>query len=214
MSSVDSLEHYFKARAEAVSTILEIMTAPEEVLEYAVHLCESKKPCQALMSGSNMDLSDKGEELTTLKRPKKIAAPALPKSLQRELNHLCESQGIIFITQGLRDHLSGIDIGITYADWGIAETGTIIMDSSNEDVRLASMISDIHIAMLPIHRIRESLFDLEKDLRVSMKDAPNYTAFITGASRTADIERVLTLGVHGPLELHIILLEGSGGKKP
>jgi hypothetical protein len=101
----------------------------------------------------------------------------LPKTLQREFKHLCESQGITFITQGLRDHFSGIDIGITYADWGIAETGTIIMDSSNEDVSLASMISDVHIAMLAIHRICKSLFDLEKDLRVSMKDAPNYTAF-------------------------------------
>lgn len=40
-----------------------------------------------------------------------------------------------------------------------------------------------------------------------MKKTPNYLAFITGASRTADIERVLALGVHGPLELHILILE-------
>jgi L-lactate dehydrogenase complex protein LldG len=39
------------------------------------------------------------------------------------------------------------------------------------------------------------------------KDGPAYVAFVTGASRTADIERVLAIGVHGPLEMHILLLE-------
>jgi len=214
MSSVDSLVHNFRAKAEAVSTILKVMAAPVKALEYAVQMCEDKEPCQTMVSGSSTDPSNKAEELATQKLPKTIAGPALPKTQQKILKHLCESRGITFITQGLRDHLFGIDLGITYADWGIAETGTIIMDSSNEDVRLATMISDVHVAMLPIHRIRKSFIDLETELRVTMEDTPNYTAFITGASRTADIERILTLGVHGPLELHIILLKGSCGKKP
>ena len=69
------------------------------------------------------------------------------------------------------------------------------------------MICETHVAILPRERLRESSYDVEADLVGYMQQPPNYTAFITGASRTADIERVLALGVHGPLELHILILE-------
>jgi L-lactate dehydrogenase complex protein LldG len=82
-----------------------------------------------------------------------------------------------------------------------------VIDSSSEDVRLATMISEVHVAVLPAGRIRKTSYDLEAELRDRFGTAPNYYAFITGASRTADIERVLALGVHGPLELHILVLE-------
>ena len=81
MSSVDSMVHNFRAQAEAVSTILEVMAAPVKALEYAVQLCEGKEPCQLLVSGSSADPSNKAEELASQKLPKIIAAPALPKTL-------------------------------------------------------------------------------------------------------------------------------------
>jgi L-lactate dehydrogenase complex protein LldG len=49
--------------------------------------------------------------------------------------------------------------------------------------------------------------ELESELREGMKSAPRYVSFISGASRTADIERVLTIGVHGPQELHLLILD-------
>jgi L-lactate dehydrogenase complex protein LldG len=68
------------------------------------------------------------------------------------------------------------------------------------------MISELHVAVLPVSRLVQTAFDFEAEFRERLKLSPNYYAFITGASRTADIERVLALGVHGPLELHILLL--------
>ena len=88
-----------------------------------------------------------------------------------------------------------------------AETGTLVINSTSEDLRLATMISDIHLAILPTSRIKKDDLDLTSELHKLLADPKNFTAFITGPSRTADIERVLAIGVHGPLELHILLLE-------
>ncbi len=116
-------------------------------------------------------------------------------------------RGLTLVDSGLRDHLAGIDMGFTIVDYGIAETGTLVLNCPGEELRLATMISEVHVAVLPISKIRKSAYDLEPELTEMMKTSPDYTAFITGASRTADIERVLALGVHGPLELHILLME-------
>jgi L-lactate dehydrogenase complex protein LldG len=107
----------------------------------------------------------------------------------------------------MRDYVAGVDIGFTVADRAIAETGTMVFNSDSEDLRLATMVSEIHAALVPVSRIAPTAVAIAPELRKAFSGAPNYTAFVTGASRTADIERVLTLGVHGPLELHIYLWE-------
>ncbi|MGD9018559.1 MAG: lactate utilization protein [Desulfobacterales bacterium] len=209
MGSPIELTTAFKAAAEKVSAIVSTVPSVKDAIAYTVDLCEKKEACQLLASGCEAPLSIDAEALCDQKQKKWIAAPALHGDDSRLLEDLCKDRGIGMTHGSLRGHLSGIDIGFTIADYGIAETGTLVIDSSDEALRLATMVSEIHVAALPMSRIRETAVDLEPELMVLMGSSPNYTAFITGASRTADIERVLALGVHGPLELHILVMEDA-----
>lgn len=199
----------FRENAEAVSAVVRTVASPREAMAYAVDLCDRKEACQLLAAGCEESLSPPAADLCETKQAKTIAAPGLAAPEQEILSGLSDARGIRLVDHALRRHLAGIDIGLTYADFGIAETGTLVIDSRSEDLRLATMISEIHIAVLPLSRLRESSYEVEADLRARMGRAPDYTAFITGASRTADIERVLALGVHGPLELHILIREDA-----
>jgi len=136
-----------------------------------------------------------------------IAAPGWDAESRAALQADCRRAGLELLGENLRERAAAIHTGLTRADWGIADTGTLVLDSSSEDLRLATMLSETHIAVLPLSRLRATATDLEPEMNRLMQSPSNYLAFITGASRTADIERVLTLGVHGPLELHLLLLK-------
>jgi len=99
-------------------------------------------------------------------------------------------------------------IGITQMDWGIANTGTLAQDSSAVAQRLASALTWIHIALVPTNSI---LKDLPALLSKTNSAKNGYLALITGPSRTADIERVLAIGVHGPERLIIVAVDELGG---
>ena len=209
MQQADLIDQ-FTQRAEAVSAIVTPVQDMGQALAQAVSICTQKQACQILASGCNLDLSAKAEDLCALKNWEKIiAAPDLDDKNLAILKGLCADNNIALITQGLHEHLGGIDLGLSTADFGLAETGSIVQNSASEDLRLATMISEIHVALLPASRIYATSFDLEHQLKAFFSADAGYLAFITGASRTADIERVLTLGVHGPLELQVMILMDS-----
>ena len=200
----------FEEKAGLVSAIVSHVTSLEQAFAYTVDLCAKKEACQILSSGCEEALSSKADDLCQLKEWGKIvAAPALSPENMEQLIPLAKKQGISVIKEDMRQQLGGVDIGLTLCDFGIAETGTLVLDSSSEELRLATMLSEVHVAIIPASRIVASANDITEELKEMMRKNPNYLAFITGASRTADIERVLALGVHGPLDLHILILEDN-----
>lgn len=106
------------------------------------------------------------------------------------------------------------DWGVSRAVCGVAETGSIIVHVDPPDARLTTMLPPVHAALLADTAIVESLQDgllvtRDRILRLQREGRPSYLSWVTGPSRTADIERVLTIGVHGPKELHVILVAGE-----
>ncbi|SDL09246.1 L-lactate dehydrogenase complex protein LldG [Maridesulfovibrio ferrireducens] len=196
----------FTEKAGLVSAIVSEVSSLDEAFQYTIDLCGKKEACKLLVSGCEEGLSAKAGALCETKTGKTIAAPALNKKQFSSLGKLCSENGFDLLKDGLRKYLGGIDIGFTVVDHGIAETGTLVLKSRSEELRIATMISEVHVAVLPKSKIVGTSYELESFLEECMR-AADYTAFITGASRTADIERVLAIGVHGPLELHILLLE-------
>lgn len=170
-------------KAVAVGTIVHEISSVSDALQYAVDL-------------------NKEKNLKTL------ACPGLDSEDQDRLLDLCNSANLDLLEEPLRNQASSIDTSLTWVNYGIADTGTLMLASDSEEIRIATMLAKIHIAMLPVSKIRLDTGSIEAALNdILKKDSASYTAFITGPSRTADIERVLAIGVHGPVELHLLLIK-------
>jgi L-lactate dehydrogenase complex protein LldG len=107
-----------------------------------------------------------------------------------------------------RDIAAESRVGISEFDWALAATGTIAQDATDPRLRLASMLPEVHVALFPSSRL---LPDLDALLERVDPVRARYLACVTGPSRTADIERVLTIGVHGPRKLVVIAVDGEIG---
>lgn len=97
-------------------------------------------------------------------------------------------------------------VGISQMDWALADTGTLVQDATAVEQRLVSTLPQVHVAIIGAGRI---LPDMGAVLGRIRPEKAGYLSMITGPSRTADIERVLTIGVHGPERLVILFMEGS-----
>ena len=98
-----------------------------------------------------------------------------------------------------------LDIGITLGEFGVGETGSICVDNYAYEARIASMLPLINIIFMPKNYIVNNMQDAFDVLaKVFWK---GYSGFVTGPSRISDIERVLTLGVHGPSRVILFAIE-------
>lgn len=104
-----------------------------------------------------------------------------------------------------RQRLFACDAGLSAAQWGIAESGTLVLESAAERHRLVSLVPPVHVAVLLGSTILPGLGDALEALDGAA--ASRAVTLITGPSRTADIELELVVGVHGPRALHVVVLE-------
>jgi L-lactate dehydrogenase complex protein LldG len=130
--------------------------------------------------------------------------PFLSGMNKAELNRKVPGLDFTVSRQAAADSL----VGISEMDWALADTGSLVADQTAVEQRLASTLPQVHIAIIGTDRI---LPDKVAMLGKIDPRSSRYIAFITGPSRTADIERVLTIGVHGPKRLVIVFVDEAGG---
>jgi len=170
--------------------------------------------------------TDLGEWIIQLagERPSHIIAPAIHKTREeiaqlfsRVVGHPVpdDTASLVAVArEKLRDSFLKADIGITGGNILIAETGTLVLVTNEGNADLATSVPPVHIAIVGIEKLVPSLDDAVAVLKLLARSATgqkitSYTQFITGPSRSADIELKTQIGVHGPKELHFVLVDNG-----
>ncbi len=113
--------------------------------------------------------------------------------------------------EALRQEMAQAGLGITGADYAVAETGSVVVLPRQGLSRLVSLVPPVHLAVVRPQDLVATLDDVfllrRLEYHKSSGEMGSYLNFITGPSRTADIEQTLVVGVHGPREVHLVLLE-------
>ncbi|MBI3979801.1 MAG: LUD domain-containing protein [Chloroflexi bacterium] len=170
--------------------------------------------------------TDLGEWIIQLagERPSHLIAPAIHKTREEVAELFSRHTGMVqppeveklvkVARRELRRAFVEADMGITGANIAIASTGTLVLVTNEGNGRLVSTLPRLHVALLGVEKIVPDLDDATAILKVLARNATGqklstYVSFTTGPSRTGDIELSLTTGVHGPEEVHIVLLDNG-----
>lgn len=138
-----------------------------------------------------------------------LLVPSFASGSHFKLKSVLKKAGVAVETDNFRSVAAQAEGGITGVNFAIADTGTLVLESTSEDIRLATTLPPKQFALLdPKKVVADGLKAVEPLRQLHQRDPRNYIAYVTGPSRTADIERVLTIGVHGPKELFILLVPG------
>ncbi|HEX5417448.1 MAG TPA: LUD domain-containing protein [Chloroflexota bacterium] len=174
--------------------------------------------------------TDLGEWIIQLahEHPSHILAPALHKTKEqiaeiigkevgRDLSKATPQEITAVAREALRESFIRADMGITGANIAIASTGTIVLVTNEGNGRLVSTLPPIHVAVVGVEKIVPTLDEATEVLKLLAPSATGqklsvYTSFTTGPSRSADIELSLSIGVHGPKEVHIVLVDNGRWK--
>jgi L-lactate dehydrogenase complex protein LldG len=183
---ISPLFNTFKTRAEAVSAEVHHVTTKAEALDFILAFLRTENVSgvhQSRAVWANGSLLD-GVDRQRLAEQ----APGLTFEVTREAAEASK-------------------IGISQLEWAISDTGTLVTDAAPVERRLVSTLPVIHVAVVATDAIQP---DMPAALARIHPSRSGYISMITGPSRTADIERVLTIGVHGPSRLVILFVDELG----
>jgi len=143
---------------------------------------------------------------------KKAVAVRCPIQEKAGISEALKSAGIQLFTErtDIAEHAATADVGISGVEFAVAETGSVCQNATAIEDRLVSMLPPVHVAFLDSNRVLPGIEDAF-EIFSKIFDL-GYISFITGPSRTADIERVLTIGVHGPSRFVVIAVDDAGGE--
>ncbi len=213
----------------AVATVLDILH------EHNVAMVVKSKSMATEEIGLNATLESDGVEVVETdlgeflvqaagERPSHIIAPALHITRERAARLIGQVTGEEFAPdpdalvgaarQYLRERFIQAGAGITGANALVAETGSVMLVSNEGNARLASSLPPVHIIIAGIDKLVRNLSDATVMMEALPRSATGqpistYLSFISGPSRSADIELSLSLGVHGPRHVHVVLLDNG-----
>jgi L-lactate dehydrogenase complex protein LldG len=152
---------------------------------------------------SSLEINSALQALVEEQSIRKATSWETPQLRRLGITEILNSLGVELISPNADKHEMALcDLGITEADYLLPETGTLVLRSSAEKPRGVSLLPRIHLAIVRPEMLRADLHQVSAEARDS-----HYLVFITGPSRTADIELTVTLGVHGPRDLCVWMMD-------
>lgn len=184
----DKIVQQFQEKHESLAGIVHLVSGMGEAVEKAVAILQEKEVGKAAMA-------------------------ELPEEFGRNLAQKCTENGMEllkppFNNADLPKAFDSIQAGISWAAFAIAETGAIVEFTTDDALRLVSALPLVHISLLRASDLISTLKEAAAPIRNFYEENSlnANVSFISGPSRTADIEMRLILGVHGPAETHAIII--------
>lgn len=138
-------------------------------------------------------------------RTKRVITSNFPLSDELGLKRVLK-QASVEVVDEEADDVHEAEIGLTGVLVAIADSGTLLLDREAGGCGIASILPPVHMAFLRESQMRLNLAEAFIDLKLALAQGHKEFVLITGPSRTADIEQTLILGVHGPKEIHAVIL--------
>lgn len=230
LSAVGGEVHFAKDAAEARAIIGEICRTARAAMPADRRMVVTKSKSMASEEidlneyleqlGTEVVETDLGERMVQLThtRPSHLIAPAIHLT-KEDAAKVFETEPDIHEIQrhareSLRQKFIEATVGISGANVAIAETGTIVLVTNEGNADLTTTLPPVHIALFGIDKLVATLDDAVSVLRMLARSGTgqlmtSYVNWITGPSRSADIEQSLTIGVHGPREMHCVIIDNG-----